>query len=176
MKNRITEKWLMDMFGKVFGMIDEVEIRQLSISTIASADNPVELISRYLGYRLCDAVNANLEFIPTDVRIDMDGFTRKASSEKVSKLKGAMLYYEPMFSAKDSGVTELSELWLLEDGRFAEITAICFIKDELVYVHRKFRKIVKRKKDIWFTAQDLVDSLFLMHTWYLETNFKNNPC
>lgn len=176
MNNSITGKWLMDMFGKVFGMIDEVEIRQLSIPTIDSVDDPVELISRFLGYRLCDAVNANLEFIPTDVRIDMAGFTRKASAEKVSKLKGAMLYYEPMFSAKDSGVTEISELWLLEDGRFAEITGVCFIKDELVYVHRKFRKIVKRKKDIWFTAQDLVDSLYLMHTWYLETNFQNKSC
>lgn len=172
MNNKITEEWLMEIFIKLFEMIEEMELRQLSISTDASADDPVEVISRTLAHRLCDVVKTNFEAIPTDVRIDMEGFTRKASEEKVSRMKGAMLYYEPMFSAKNSGVTELSELWLLEDGRFAEITSVCFIKDGLVYVHRKFRKIVKHRKDIWFTAWDLVDSLNLMYIWYMEANLE----
>ena len=84
-----------------------------------------------------------------------------------------MIYFEPMFCAKDFGVTEISELWLLEDGRFAEITSVSFIKDELLHVHRKFRKIDKRRKDIWFVAQDLFDSLYLMLKWYTESIIKD---
>ena len=170
MINRITEDWLKEVFGKLFGLIDEQELRQINLSIIAKVEDPVDWISSFLSHRLCDPVIANLEWIPTDVKIDMEGITRIASAEKVSRLKGAMLHYEPMFSARNSGVTELSELWLLEDGRFAEITSICFIKDELVHVHRKFRKIIKRKKDIWFAAGNLVDSLYLMQMWYLEAN------
>lgn len=169
MNYRVTEEWLGGVFGKLFEMMDEQELRELAIPGMTVAKYPVEMLSHFLGYRMCDAIRKNMELIPTDVKIDMEGFTRQTSAEKVSRIKGAMLYYEPLFCAKGSGVTELSELWLLEDGRLAEITSICFIKDELVHVHRKFRKIVKRKKDIWFTAQNLLDSLYLMLIWYTES-------
>lgn len=169
MNYKVTEEWLEEVFGNLFEMMDEQELRRLAIPKIASAEEPVEVLSEFLGYRMCDAIRKNIEVIPTDVKIDMEGYTRQTSAEKVSRMKGAMLYYEPIFCAKGSGITELSELWLLEDGRLAEITSVCFIKDELVHVHRKFRKIVKRKKDIWFTAQNLLDSLYLMLIWYTES-------
>lgn len=173
MKYRITEDWLKDIFGNLFEMMDEQELRALPMKEIATAKYPVEMLSHHFGNLMCNSIIKNMEFISTDVKIDMEGYTRQTSAEKVSRMEGAMLYYEPMFCAKGSGVTELSELWLLEDGRLAEITSICFIKDEMVHVHRKFRKIVKRKKDIWFTAQDLFDSLYLMLKWYTESIIKD---
>ena len=173
MNYRVTEEWLEGVFVKLFKMMDEQELRALPIPGIVSEKYPVEMLSRFFGDLMCNAIRKNIELIPMDVKIDMEGHTLQTSAEKISRIKGAMLYYEPMFCAKGSGVTELSELWLLEDGRFAEVTSVCFIKDELVYVHRKFRKIVKRKKDIWFAAQDLFDSLYLMLKWYIDNNIKD---
>ena len=173
MKYRITEDWLEDIFGNLFEMMDEQELRALPMKEIATAKYPVEMLSHHFGDLMCNAIRKNMEFISTDVKIDMEGYTRQTSAEKVSRIKGAMIYFEPMFCAKDFGVTEISELWLLEDGRFAEITSVSFIKDELVHVHRKFRKIVKRRKDIWFAAQDLFDSLYLMLKWYTESIIKD---
>ena len=173
MKYRITEDWLEDIFGNLFEMMDEQELRALPMKEIATAKYPVEMLSHHFGDLMCNAIRKNMEFISTDVKIDMEGYTRQTSAEKVSRIKGAMIYFEPMFCAKDFGVKEISELWLLEDGRFAEITSVSFIKDELVHVHRKFRKIVKRRKDIWFAAQDLFDSLYLMLKWYTESIIKD---
>ena len=172
MNYRITEEWLKERFGQLFGMIDEMELNQLSILTTNLQNDSVEEISRIFAHRLCDAVNAIFEPISTDVIIDKEGYIRKASVEKVSRMNGVLFHFAPMFRAKNSGVTELSELWLLKDGRFAEITSVCFVKDELIYVHRKFRKIVKHRKDIWFRAWDLVDSLNRMYIWYMESNLE----
>ena len=173
MRYKVTEEWLEGVFGKLFEMMDEQELRTLPMKEIATAKYPVEMLSHHFGDLMCNAIRKNMELISTDVKIDMEGYTRQKSEEKVSRIKGAMIYFEPMFCSKDSGVTETSELWLLEDGRLAEITGVCFIKDELIHVHRKFRKIVKRKKDIWFAALDLFDSLHWMLMRYTESIIKD---
>ena len=81
---------------------------------------------------------------------------------KVKSLKKALDVLN-CFAVKPTwGVTEISELWLLEDGRVAEVTSVGFVKDEQYYFHRKFRNIVKHRNDIWFKLSDLEDALFLI--------------
>ena len=54
----------------------------------------------------------------------------------------------------------MSELWILEDGRLAEVTSVCFILDNDFHNHRKFRKIIKHKNDVWLKPQDLEAPLY----------------
>lgn len=154
MKYRITEAWLTDVFEKLFGFFDEEEVRALDIPGMEDSDNPVEVAARFYARRTFEAIRAEMDYIPTDTRIDLEKFQREGSKESISRLKGFILYYQATRRSEGFGVTEISELWLLGDGRLAEVTSVGFVKEEQYYFHRKFRNIVKHRNDIWFQLSD----------------------
>lgn len=162
MNYRLTESWLADVFGTFFGLFNEQEVRALDVPGMEESDEVADVAAKFYAKRIHHIVSQNMDFIPTDTIINMENLEKKASVESISRVKGYVLYYEPLKSSKDFGVTELSELWVLEDGRFAEVTSICFLRDGQFHIHRKFRKIIKHKKDIWFKLKDLEDALFLI--------------
>ena len=162
MKHNITEEWLTDVFEKLVSFFNEEEVRELDIPGMEESDNLAGIAAKFYARRTFDAIREEMEHIPTDTRIDLETFRREASKESISRLKGFILYYQAIKRSEGFGVTEISELWLLEDGRFAEVTSVGFVKDEQYYFHRKFRNIVKHRNDIWFKLSDLEDALFLI--------------
>lgn len=161
MKYRITEDWLADVFGTLFGFFDEEEVRKLEIPAFED-ENPAEIAARFYAKRSYGVVSENMDYIPTDTRITGGTLEREASEGKASRVKGYPLYYKLMLCSEKFGTTEMSELWLLEDGRFAEVTSVCYLKGQHFHIHRKFRKIIKHKKDIWFSVYELEDALALV--------------
>lgn len=161
MNYRITEDWLADVFGTLFGFFDEEEIRKLEIPAFEN-ENPAEIAARFYAKRSHEVIREDMEYIPTDTRITVATLEREASEGKASRVKGFPLYYKRMHCSEKFGTTEMSELWLLEDGRFAEVTCVCYLKGQHFHIHRKFRKIIKNKKDIWFSVFDLEDALALV--------------
>lgn len=162
MNYRITEDWLADVFETFLGFFDEQEVRALDIPGMEASDNLARVVAKFYARRIHNIVSRNMDLIPTDTIIKMETLEKKASVESISRVKGYVLYYEPLKSSKGFGVTELSELWILEDGRFAEVTSICFLRNGQFHIHRKFRKIIKHRRDIWFKLKDLEDALFLI--------------
>ena len=162
MNYRITENWLADVFGTLFSFFDKQEVRALDVPGMEESDDPASVAAGFYSNRAYKVISQNMNYIPTDTRIDMETFQKEASEECISRVKGYVLFYQPIKCSAGFGVTEISELWLLEDGRFAEVISVCFFKDKQFHIHRKFRKIVKRKKDICFKVADLEDALFLI--------------
>lgn len=166
MNNRLTENWVADAFGRLFRLFDEKDIRALTIPGIETNDDPVGFAARFYAKRIHEIISLNMEHIPVDAKINLDTFEREASKEAASRMKGYLLYYEPMHCSEKFDVNEMSELFLLEDGRFAEVTSVTYLNGHDFHIHRKFRNIVKHKKDIWFDVKDLEAVLFLI--WLSE--------
>lgn len=162
MNYRITEDWLADVFETFLGFFDEQEVRALDIPGMEASDNLARVAAKFYARRIHNIISQNMDFIPADTIIKMETLKKKVSVESISRVKGYVLYYEPLKSSKGFGVTELSELWILEDGRFAEVTSVCFLRNGQFHIHRKFRKIIKHRRDIWFKLKDLEDALFLI--------------
>ena len=162
MNHKITEEWLADVFEKLVGLFNEEDVRALDIPGMEESDNLAGIAAKFYARRTFDAIREEMEHIPTDTRIDLETFRREASKESISRLKGFIFYYQAITRSEGFGVTEISELWLLEDGRFAEVTSVGFVKDGQYYFHRKFRNIVKHRNDIWFEISNLEDALFLI--------------
>lgn len=161
MNYRITEDWLTDVYEILFGFFDEEEVRKLEIPAFED-ENPAEIAAQFYAKRSHEVIRANMDYIPTDTRITVATLEREASERKASRVKGYLLHYKLMNRSEKFGTTEMSELWLLEDGRLAEVTSVCYLKGQHFHIHRKFRKIIKHKKDIWFSVFELEDALALV--------------
>ncbi len=162
MNNRATEAWVTEVFSNLFDLFDEKDIRELAIPDLKESDDPARFAAEFYAQRTHDVISRHMEYIPVDTKIDMETIERRQSDEKASRMKGFLLYYAPMKCSKDFGINEMNELWILEDGRLAEVTSVCFLRDKYFNNHRKFRNIIKRKKDIWFKPQDLEPAFYLI--------------
>ena len=162
MNNKITEEWVTEVLSRLFGLFDEKDIRNLGVPGIESCDNPVEYVANFYAHRTYAIIGDQMDLIPVDTAIDIETGKRKLSDEKVSRVRGYLLAYTPMKVSQGFGAREMNELWILEDGRLAEVTSVCFIQDNIFNNHRKFRNIVKRKKDIWFKPQVLEPAFYLL--------------
>ena len=161
MNYRITEEWLADVYETLFGFFDEEELRRLEIPVMKD-ENPARFAAQFYAKRSYEAISSNMEYIPTDSRIKVETLECEATDGKASRVKGYLLLYKKMKYSSKVGAAELSELWLLEDGRLAEVTNVCHSNGEYFQSHRKFRKIIKHRKDIWFNVFDLEDALALV--------------
>lgn len=160
MKNRFTEEWVTEVFSRLFSLFEEQDIRNLGIPRVESCNNPIEYVAEYYAHRTYAVISDQMDFIPVDTAIEIKTCKHKLSEEKVSWVRGYLLAYTPKKQSKGFPAHEMSELWILEDGRLAEVTSVCFILDNDFHNHRKFRKIIKHKNDVWLKPQDLEAPLY----------------
>lgn len=157
-----TEAWIGELLTGLFDLFDENDLYELAIPDIKESDDPARFAAESYARCTHDVICRQMDYIPVNSKIDMETLERKQSKDKVSRIRGFLLYYTPKKCSEEFGVHEMNELWLLEDGRLAEVTSVCFVQDKYFNNHRKFRKIVKHKKDLWFKAQDLQPAFYLI--------------
>lgn len=162
MNNKVTAEWLEEVYGRLFGFFTEQELRKLDVPGIAESEDPAKTVACCYAYQTEEAIRKEMDHIPVDRRICMESLEAENGSTWVSKWKGILLHYEVKNHTKSFGVTEIRELWLLEDGRLAEITCVTFVRDGNFFMHRKFRKIVKNRKDVFFELDSLEAAFFLI--------------
>lgn len=162
MNNKVTAEWLEEAYGRLFGFFDEQELRKLDIPGIVESEDPLKRVAGCYAHQTDEAIRSEMDYIPVDRRICIESLEAESGSASVSRWKGALLHYEVKRQVKSFGVTEIRELWLLEDGRLAEITCVSFVRDGNFFMHRKFRKIVKYKKDVFFELANLEDAFLLL--------------
>lgn len=171
MNMKVTAEWLEEAYGRLFGFFDEQELRKLDVPCIAESEDPAKMVAYCYAHQTDEAIRSEMDHIPVDRRICIESLEAENGSAWVSRWKGALLHYEAKRQTKSFGVTEIRELWLLEDGRLAEITCVSFVRVGNFFMHRKFRKIVKNKDDVFFELDSLADAFLLLRLRNVSEHF-----
>lgn len=160
MKYKMDENDVMESLEILFDMFDEDELEELDI-----LDSDGLALSTVAAIQYAETIYPfvckNMMEIPVNVVSLTKSKKSILSKNKVSAIKGCPILYisKTKEEDKDFDVSAYMELWLLEDGRFAEITAIQFETEEYVVLRREFKRIVKRKSQLFFCLSDLDSAL-----------------
>lgn len=160
MKYKIDENDVMESLEILFDMFDEDELEELDI-----LDSDGLALSTVAAIQYAETIYPfvckNMMEIPVNIVSLTKSKKSILSKNKVSAIKGCPILYisKTKEEDKDFDVSAYMELWLLEDGRFAEITAIQFETEEYVVLRREFKRIVKRKSHLFFSLGHLEAAL-----------------
>ena len=160
MKYKMDEDRVMESLEILFDMFDEDELEELDLY-----DSDGLALSTVAAIQYAETIYPIVCKNMTEIPVNVVSLTKNKKSilskNKVSKIKGCPILYvsKTKEEDKDFDVSAYMELWLLEDGRFAEITAIQFGTEEYVVLRREFKRIVKRKNHLFFSLGHLEDAL-----------------
>ena len=163
MNYNMDEEWLEESLEVLFDLFDEEDLEELDI--IDSADDCLALSAAITYSELVyKFVERNMIDIPVNIVTTTKSRKSILSKDLVSRYKGCpILHIQKAYEEdRDFGVSTHMELWLLEDGRFAEITCVQFETDDYVTLHREFKRIVKRKEHLFFQLYHLEEALDTM--------------
>lgn len=168
MNCNINKECLEEALEFLFDLFNEEELKDLDV--IDSTEECLAL-SAAIAYSesVYEFIKRNMVDIPVNLVTTKKSRKSILSKDLVSRYKGSpILYIRKAYEEdRDFGVTTYMELWLLEDGRFAEITCVQFETDEYVTVHREFKRIVKRKEHLFFPLYHLEEVLDIMKMEFL---------
>lgn len=174
MDERINAEWLEDAFAFLFDMFDDEELKELEV-----IETVHDLMAATAAVQYADdvypLVKRNMTEIPVNIVTSSSSKKSIISKNKVSAYKGCLILHvsKTKEEDKDFGLSAYMELWLLEDGRFAEITCIQFETEGFVTLRREFKRIVKRRNHLFFSINDLEDALEDMElTLFMENMTK----
>lgn len=160
MKKMLDELWLEDALTFLFDMFPDKDLQELEViepedemMSFVAGSQYAEIIFPYIYKNMID--------IPVNIVTSLRSKKSTFSKNKVSKLKGSPILHISKTKDEDNefGISAFMELWLLEDGRFAEITCIQFEAEGFVTLRREFKKIIKKKNQLFFNIYELEESL-----------------